>query len=443
MIFVSIYVILKTMKKIIFSLVLCFLPFFVSAKTFIRVIPVEGIINPVIADFIKREFNSIEKESSSESRDIVIIELDTPGGLLSSTQEIVKTLLNSSFPVVVYITPSGARAASAGVFISYAANILVMAPYTHLGAAHPVLGGGRWGNLDKEMKEKIINDTLAWAKTIATTRKRPFSFIKNAVEKSISITEKEALKARICDFVAADLNEVIKKIDGLLVETKKGKIKISTQGASVSYASLNSYEKILNILINPNVAYLLFTLGFLGLIFEFTHPGFGFPGIFGVICIIVSLYAFSILPVNYAGAALIILGILFFVIEAFTPTFGLFTLGGIISFVLGSLLLYRNQPVIELPLSTIIAVVSFFTLVSMFILTKTFASFRKSSKVGVDALIGSLGTAYTDIDNKQGKVFIHGELWNAHSKESIKKGEEVRVEKVEGLNLLVKRKEVV
>jgi len=406
------------------------------AQNKIKVLTIhENIINPVTADYIEKGLKLAQSQEA-----ILILNIDTPGGLLKSTEKIVKLILNSPVPVIAYVYPKGARAASAGVFISYASNILAMSPSTHIGAAHPVIGGGSWGSIDEETKKKIMNDTLAWAENISQTRNRPFSFIKEAVQESVSITETQALKRKVCDLTAADIDDLIEKIDGMVVETTKGKIKLSTKDALVEEVHLSQREKLLDTIIDPNIAYMLLTLGFLGLIFEVTHPGFGFPGIAGVICLVLSFYAFSILPLNYAGLALIILGILFFIIEAFTPTFGMFTLGGVASFFFGSIMLFNQPQILRVSYATIFPIVFFFAFLSVFFLTRTLAILRRKPITGAYGLMNEVGIAKTNIA-KTGKVFVHGETWNATSDEKIKKGQEIVVEEIKGLKLKVKKKE--
>ncbi|UCG34657.1 MAG: nodulation protein NfeD [Candidatus Omnitrophota bacterium] len=412
------------------------LPLLASGQTNIKILTVkEHLINPVTADYIERGLKKAETENS-----ILILKIDTPGGLLKSTEKIVKLLLNSPVPVIAYIHPKGGRAASAGVFISYAAHIFAMSPSTHLGAAHPVIGGGSWGTLGQETKDKIINDTLAWAETIATQRNRPFSFIKEAIEESTSITEKEALKEGVCDFIAQDLNDLLKEIDGETVITAKGETKISIKSSSIEEIPLTKREQFLHMVIEPNIAYLLLTLGFLGLLFEITHPGFGVPGVIGLIFLILAFYAFSVLPINYAGVALIILGVLFLDIEAFTPTFGIFTLGAVISLFFGSVMLFNQPLLIKVSFKVFAPVIIFLAALTIFLLKKVISAQLVKSRVGKEGLLAEEGIAQTHI-HKQGKVLIHGELWNAYSLEPIKKGEAIIVENIKGLKLLVKRKE--
>jgi membrane-bound serine protease (ClpP class) len=420
------------MRKI---LPLFFLPLTVFAQN-IKVISIQDhIIGPVTANYIQRGLEIAEKEEA-----ILIIQLDTPGGLLKSTQEIVKLLLNSPIPVVTYITPRGAKAASAGVFISYASHLLAMSPSTHLGSAHPIIGGGSWGKLPQEVKEKVLNDTLAWAENIASQRNRPVSFIRDAIKKSKSITEKEALRLKVCDLVAQDLEDLVKKIDGKVIKIEDKRSTLSTKKAQMAFINLSPQERFLNTIIEPNIAYLLLTLGFLGLVFEVTHPGFGFPGVAGLISLILSFYALSILPVNYAGIAFIVLGIIFFIVEAFTPTFGMFTLGGIISLFLGSVMMFNQPQLIKVSYKFFLPVIAFFSLLSLFLLGKVIASQREKPKTGPESLLGRVGRALTDIE-KEGKVLIHSEVWDAVASEIIKKDDEIIVEKIDGLKLYVKRKE--
>lgn len=422
-------------KRVGIFIVFLLLPLLIQAQTQVLVLTIkDDIINPVTATYIEKTI-----QSAKDSGSIVIIEMDTPGGLLKSTEKIVKAILNSPVPIITYVYPKGARAASAGTFIGYASNILAMSPSTHIGAAHPVIGGGTWGNLDEETKNKVINDTLAWAKNIAQTRNRPFSFIKDAIEKSVSITEQEAISRNICDVVAKDMPELLEKIDGKLITTAAGQLRLSTKDSYIKRIELSGREKFLNTLIDPNIAYILLTLGFLGLIFEVTHPGFGFPGIAGIICLILAFYAFSILPINYAGLVLIILGIIFFIVEAFTPTFGMFTLGGIVSFSFGSIMLFNQPAFIKISYKVILALILTLSALSFFLLSKIIAALRQRPRTGKDALIGEEAVAFTNI-TKKGKVFLHGEIWNAVGT-NIKKGDKVIVEKVKGLKLFVKKTE--
>jgi len=341
------------MKRLItiFISILFFLSFNSLYSQPLKVITIDNyIINPVISQYIIREITKAEKNN-----EIVIIKLDTPGGLLNPTQEIVKKILNANVPIITYISPQGARAASAGVFISMSSHILAMAPSTHIGAAHPIIGQNSWGNLSEEIKEKILNDITSWAENIAERRGRSKRFIIEAIKESVSITEKSALKQKVCDLIASDLNELISQLNGKEITIKNKKITLLTTHQPIIYTHLTPQEKFLNALIDPNIVYILMLLGILGLIYEVTHPGFGFPGIAGVICLLFTFYSLSILPINYTGLLFIIIGIIFLLVEVFTPGIGIFALGGIISLIIGSLMLF-NQKILHISLWTIISI---------------------------------------------------------------------------------------
>ncbi len=426
---------MKTKRFFLFSLLLGIILPKTCFSHNVKILTIKNsIISPVSAHYIRRGLNSAIKDN-----DILIIELDTPGGLLNSAEEIVKMLLNSPVPVVTYITPSGARAASAGVFISYASHILAMSPSTHLGAAHPVLEGGRWGQLNKEIQKKIINDTVAWAKNIANKRLRPERFIVEAITQSRSLTEKEALTLKVCDVIAANLDELLKKINGKEVKTSKGIVKLSLKGSSRKYLPLNFKEKLLTVVVNPNVAYLLFLMGVLGLIFEVTHPGFGFPGIAGTIALILALYAFSILPLNYTGLALLILGIILILTETLTPSFGIFLSGGIIALFLGSVMLFNHPLFFKVSFKLFMPVIALFSILTLILAKKAIDAHRRRPRTGKEGLIGEESITITTV-YKTGKVRVYGEIWDAYSEEPIEESTPVVVKGVNGLRLIVKRR---
>ena len=431
----------------------------------IRVVTIDNyIINPVTDEYIASAIDQAENDGA----ECLIIQLDTPGGLLESTRRIVKNIMNANVPVVVYIAPQGSRAGSAGVFITLAAHVASMSPSTNIGAAHPVSVSGKKEksmpeaisefleyiknkdkpkNRDKNpekktepMEDKILNDTIAWITTIAEQRNRNVEWAKKAVLESVSATETEALKLSIVDFIAENLDELKIKLHGLKIKTVNNKHTLNTKNARFEFINLTTRQRILNTITNPTIAYILMMLGFYGLLFEVTHPGFGFPGIAGTICIILAFYSFQALPINYAGLALIILAILLFIAEAFTPTFGLLTMGGIVSMALGSLMLIDSPyEFMRVSLTVILPFVLATALVTIFLVTLVARTRRKKTKSGKEALIDAIAVARTDFKNGEGKVFTHGEIWSAKSKQNIKKGAEVKVVKIEGLMLTVKR----
>jgi|Deesub1362A_J573_1020465.scaffolds.fasta_scaffold00275_34 membrane-bound serine protease (ClpP class) len=397
------------------------------------VITVDGIINPVSDEFISK---SITK-ANERKVEAIVIELDTPGGLDTSMRSIIKSILGSEVPVVVFVHPSGARAASAGAFITIAAHIAAMAPQTNIGAAHPV---GIGEKMDKAMVEKVTNDAAAYMKSLAKKRGRNTKWAEDAVRKSISSTADEALKENVIDLIANNINSLLRDIDGKKVQTVVSEKVLRTAGATVIREEMGLRHKILDFISNPNVAYVLMLLGFYGLFFELTNPGAIFPGVVGGICLILAFYAFQTLPVNYAGLLLIILAIILFILEVQIVSHGVLTIGGIISMVIGSIMLFETAgPFIRLSLYTVLPAVIltalFFTVVVGLILK----AHRRRPVTGLEGLIEEQGTAITDITPAGGMVLVHGERWSAYSDEPIAKGEKIIVESVSGLKVKVKK----
>ena len=402
-------------------------------KSEVMVISVNSVINPVTAEFIKK---SIEK-ANKKTVEALIIELDTPGGLDTSMRSIVKDIIGSSVPVIVYVAPSGSRAASAGVFITLAAHIAAMAPGTNIGAAHPV---GIGEKMDKTMLEKATNDAAAYIKSIAEKRGRNIKWSEDAVRKSISATEKEALKENVIDLVAADISSLLSKINGKKVQTTWGEKVINTGNTIVIREEMGIRYRILNLISDPNIAYILMLLGFYGLFFELTNPGSLFPGVIGGICLILAFYAFQTLPVNYAGLLLIILAIILFILEVKIVSHGILTIGGVISMTIGSLMLFESPaPFMKLSLSIILPAVIITALFFTVTLGLAFKAYKRKPVTGSEGLIGERGIAVTDITEDRGMVALHGERWSAYSEEPITKGEKIIVESVSGLNVKVRK----
>jgi membrane-bound serine protease (ClpP class) len=423
------------LKKIIpLTLLIFFTPLFVlSAYPDIIAIKAEGVVNPVMSEFIIKSIEAAEKENANA----VVIELDTPGGLDTSMRSIVKKIISSEVPVIVYVYPNGARAASAGVFITLSAHIAAMAPETNIGAAHPVGMGG--DKMDKTMSEKVANDAAAYIRSIAEKRGRNAEWAEKAVRESVSITANEALKLKVIDLVAPDLKTLLASVDQREVETSSGKHILKTKGIKVVYKEMGIRHKILDFISDPNVAYLLMLLGFYGIFFEMTNPGAIFPGVFGAIALILAFYSFQTLPVNYAGLLLIILAIILFILEIKITSYGVLTIGGIISMLIGSLMLFDSPlPFFKLSLKVILPGVILTSLFFFLTIRLALKAFRQKPSTGVEGLVGLEGKAKTDI-HKEGLVFVHGEIWKAWSDEPIKTGEKVIVEKVEHLRLKVRR----
>jgi len=408
-----------------------------AARGEVLVITVNGVINPVAAEYIEKAI----KKSSEMKAEALIIELDTPGGLDTSMRSIVKDIVGSPVPVVVFVSPGGARAASAGVFITMAAHIAAMAPGTNIGAAHPVAVGGK---MDKVMSEKATNDAAAYIRSISEQRGRNVEWAEEAVRKSVSITETEALKKNVIDLIARDINSLLAAIDGKVIKTYPGQKTLKTANAGTVRFETGLRHKVLNFISDPNVAYILMLLGFYGLFFELTSPGAVLPGVIGSICLVLAFYSFQTLPVNYAGLLLIIIGVVLFILEIKITSYGMLTVGGIVSLVLGSLMLFESPlPFFKLSLSVIIPAALVTSLFFGLSVRLAYRAHKKKVVTGVEGLIGLEGTAKTDINADGGSVFVHGEFWSAYSDALIHKGERVVVEEIKGLRIKVKRPVVV
>lgn len=407
-----------------------------KAATTVHVIEVESIITPVSAEFITRSIDKAEKAGAHA----LIIELDTPGGLLESTRQITKRFLASNIPIIIYVYPQGARAASAGVFITYAAHIAAMAPSTNIGAAHPVnIGGG--ADTTSVMGDKITNDAVAQIKALAEKSGRNAEWAEKAVRESVSITEREALKLNVINFISPSVDSLLRQIDGLTVQVATGKYTLHTANTSLVYRQMNFRYKILEKISNPNVAYILMMLGIYGLFFELSNPGAIFPGVVGAIFLILAFFSLQTLPVNYAGLLLILLAIVLFILEVKITSYGLLTIGGIISMLLGSLMLIEQppdnfSPVLAISMSLIVTVVLFTAVFFIFAFSMAFKTHRKKVTTGREGIVGEVGVAQTAIA-PEGMVKVHGEFWKAVSDTPIKKGERIRVLSVDHLTLKV------
>lgn len=388
-------------------------------------ITIDGSINPATADFIQ---NSIEK-AAEEKAQCLLINLNTPGGLLKSTRVIVGEILDAPVPVVVYVSPAGAHAGSAGVFITMAGHIAAMTPGTNIGAAHPV--GMQGGNTDTVMNEKATNDAAAFIRTIAQKRNRNLDWAEQAVRRSVSITASEALDSNIIDLIADDQKQLLQQIDGKQLRLPGKTVTLQTQQATVETYEMNFVEKLLNILSDPNIAYILLMLGFYGLLFELYNPGAIFPGIIGVIGLILGFYALHTLPINYAGLALIIFAIVLFLLEIKIVSGGMLAVGGVISLVLGSMMLIRNPNtdfgIIKISLSVIIATSIITAVFFLFIIGLGLKAQKGKPVIGQEALIGSTGESLELLD-PEGTVLVHGEIWQAvTSSGPIQKGDKIKV----------------
>jgi membrane-bound serine protease (ClpP class) len=401
----------------------------------VLLIRVDGAISPASAEYIVNSVELAEKEHVSA----LVIEMNTPGGLLESTRRIVQSILGSSVPVIVYIYPAGSRAGSAGVFITLSANIAAMAPGTNIGAAHPV-GGGIGSDTTSVMSEKITNDAAAFVRAIAQKRHRNAIWAEEAVRRSISNSESEALKDGVIDIVSPNLDSLLKQIDGKEVETSAGMVTLRTADAKVQYVPMNWREKFLGVISDPNITYILMMIGIFGIMFELFNPGSIFPGVVGAISLILAFYAFQTLPVNYAGLALIVLAIILFVAEIKIVSHGLLAIGGVISMFLGSLMLI-NSPfeLVSISLSIIITTVVVATVFFLWIVGLGLRAQQRKPTTGVEGMVGESGVVMSEIKpGMTGQVTVHGEIWKATSDSRLKAGDQVVVESFENWTLKVK-----
>ncbi|MDD4876454.1 MAG: nodulation protein NfeD [Dehalococcoidales bacterium] len=403
----------------------------------IDVIRADGVINPVLVDYIERGINQAEEDNAIAC----IIQLDTPGGLDTSMRDIVQDIVSARIPIVVYVSPSGARSASAGVFITMAAHVAAMASNTAIGAAHPVsIGTEGEEAMSETMEEKVVNDAAAYIRSIAEAHGRNMEWAEKAVRESVSATEQEALELNVIDMVAPDLDSLISQLDGRQVTMLDGSIiTLQTEGSTINYIEMNTMEDLLYAISDPNIAYILLSLATLGIMAEIFNPGLIFPGVIGGICGLLAFYSLGMLPVNYAGILLVILAFGLFIAEAFTASFGLFTAGGIISLVIGSLILFKGGPLFQVSpwLIAVITVIIF--LISAFVIGSIIRTHRRQVTTGKEELIGK--TALVKVTLKpEGIVLFRGERWLATSEQgNVKPGETVVINKVDGLKLYVSK----
>lgn len=392
---------------------------------------VDDVIHPLVAEYVKEALAA----AAAAKADAIVIELDTPGGLVTSMRDIVKDILASEVPVIVYVGPSGARAASAGAFITIAAHVAAMAPGTNIGAASPVMMGA--GEIDETMKKKIMNDAAAYIEGLARQRGRNADWAVRAVREAVSISAEEAARLKVVDFVAPNLDQVLEKAHGRRVETERGTVTVNTKGARVERFEMRWNLRILSVLANPNLAYLLLLAGLAGIAIEFYNPGAIFPGVAGAIALILAMLAFQTLPINWAGLLLILLGCGLLIAEIKVVSHGILAVGGIVALTLGSIVLFES-PAPYLRASLLVIVPAVFTLAAAFLVVIGLgvqAQYRRPLG-GVEGLIGEVGEARSRLA-PEGKVFVHGEYWTARSATPVEPGQRVRVTGMTGFVLNV------
>ncbi|SDY72980.1 nodulation protein NfeD [Nitrosomonas sp. Nm58] len=442
---------LKIKFSIILLFFLCWLcPAIAQTSNTALWLDVDGAIGPASHDYIKRSLAT----AAIQNAQVVIIRLNTPGGLDVSMREIIQEIIASPVPVISYVAPSGARAASAGTYILYASHIAVMAPATNLGAATPVKIGGfpgvpdssdkKPGNSQHEqsdaqdlMTKKIVNDAVAYIRGLAQMRGRNAEWAEKAVREAVSLTANEALGEDVIDLIAVDIPDLLTKIDGRIINIQGQEITLSTQKINIQQLEQDWRTRLLAIITDPNIAYILMLIGIYGLIFEFANPGTIIPGVVGAVCLLLALFAFQVLPVNYAGLALIFLGIVFMLAEMLVPSFGALGIGGMIAFVMGSIMLLDMDIPgygISIPLIATVALMTagfFLLVVSMAIKAR-----QRPVVSGKEELIGNVGEVTDDFDS-EGWIRVHGELWRAKSNVPLHRGQKVRVTAMKGLMLQV------
>ncbi|MBN1298049.1 MAG: nodulation protein NfeD [Actinobacteria bacterium] len=402
-----------------------------------HVCKIEGIIDPVISNFISKSIDQAQDEQAA-----LIILLDTPGGLDTSMREIALKIINTPVPVIAFVYPEGARAASAGVFIVYASDIALMAPNSSIGAAHPVMLGSDQGATEEQM-EKIVNDSVSFIKNLAFLNNRNADWAEKSIRESASITSSEAIEMNVINHIASDTENLINIIDRTTLEKQNQVFILSVIQHSVKTVEMSIFEKFLHIIINPNIAYIFFTLGLLGIIYEFSQPGLGISGALGVLLIILGLYSFSVLPINYTGIALIILAVILFILDLKLALGGVLSITGVASMIIGSFMLIDTAaPYLQIAKSLIIGLSVAISVFLIIAIRAVYAAQRKKPVTGTIAMIESTGEAIEDL-NPYGYIKTHGEIWKAESFDGkiIKKGSKVSVLKSQGLLLTVKRSE--
>ena len=421
------------MKKILYILIIAL--FGLSMSSEVIILELDGNVDPPMAGYLSKGI----KKANVQNAELILIIIDTPGGLLTATKDIVDDILRSNVPVVAYVYPTGARSASAGVFITMASHVAAMAPGTRIGAAAPVAMGTPGTDTSSTMMEKITNDAVAWIRSLAAHKNRNEEWAEDAVRKSVSITAEEAFELGVIEIIAKNIDELLKDLDSLEIEIGDTVKILDTKHLNKKRIIMSLQEKFLHNILNPNVAYLLLMAGLLGLYLELHNPGAVLPGVVGVISILGAAYAFQILPVNYVGVLLIIAGIIMFILEVKMPGFGLLFGGGLVSLVLGSFMLTSsNEPALRIDLWTILPTILIIALFFAFIVFKAIKTQKKRPITGLASSIGEIGEVEIEISPEQkGKVFVHGEIWNAKADSNIPKGTTVKVVDVKQMILKV------
>ena len=425
-------------KQISFLLLILFLvvpPAY--SKDNVVVVKLSGAINPAVAEYVSYEISQANAEKDS----LIVLHMDTPGGLDTSMREIIKKIQSSEVPVASFVAPTGSRAASAGTFITIASHIAAMAPGTNIGAAHPInmLGGGNDNEQAKTMEKKVVNDAAAYIRSLAELRKRNAHWAELAVVNSVSISAEEAMKLNVIDFVAGDVKALVLAIHGREVQLASGSVRLKTKNLKIIYHEMNPRQKLLDIISNPNVTYILMMLGLVGLFFELSNPGLVLPGVIGSISLILALYAMQTLPINYAGLLLILFGVILFITEINVMSYGLLSVSGVISIFLGStMLIDSDDPALQISRAILYPTLALTVILSSGIVMLATRTRSLKKLGGMEGMIGETGLVKEAL-NPQGRVLVHGELWEAEADTQITEGERVQVDFVQGLRIKVSK----
>ena len=405
------------------------------SKDLVIVVKISGSINPAVAEYISHEIS----QANADQEALIVLHMDTPGGLDTSMRQIIKKIQGSQVPVASFVAPSGSRAASAGTFITIASHIAAMAPGTNIGAAHPVnmMGGGGESEQAKTMEHKVVNDAAAYIRSLAQLRNRNEHWAELAVVKSVSISAEEAMRLNVIDLVAADVKALVLAVDGREVQVASGSVTLKTGNLQIVYHEMNPRQKFLDIISSPNVAYILMMIGMVGLYFELSNPGLVLPGVIGAISLILALYAMQTLPINYAGLLLILFGVILFIAEISIMSYGLLSVSGVISLFLGStMLIDSDDPALQISRAILYPTLGLTVVLSVGIVVLATRTRNLKKLGGMDGMIGETGLV-KDALNPVGRVQVHGELWEAEAERPVAEGETVRVDSVAGLKIKV------
>ena len=407
----------------------------VFAANQIVVVKISGAINPAVAEFVSQEIHQANKEQQA----LIVLNMDTPGGLDTSMRQIIKKIQSSHVPVASYVSPSGSRAASAGTFITIASHIAAMAPGTNIGAAHPVNMMGGNNEQESTMDKKVVNDAAAYIRSLAELRNRNSHWAELAVVKSVSISAEEAKRLNVIDLIAGNVKALTLAIDGREIQTASGPMTLKTGRLEIVYHEMSPRLKMLDIISNPNVAYVLMMIGVVGLYFEMSNPGLVFPGVIGAVSMVLALYAMQTLPIDYAGLLLVLLGALFFIAEIGVMSYGLLSIAGVVSIFLGStMLIDSDDPAMQISQSILYPTLGLTIVFSIGIIVFATQTRNLKKQGGAEGMLGETGIVKENL-NPHGRVLVHGELWEAECEGEIMEGEHVIVESVEGLKVRVKK----